>query len=185
MNIARRIYRIISTVLVSLVVVLAVLLVGVRLVGLTPYTVISGSMEPTYPVGCLLYVQKVDPTTLQEGDPVTYHMSGGQVVTHRIIEVVEDPSVGVCYRTKGDANNIEDNALLKYTQVIGRPLFHIPKLGYLSHFIQNPPGTYIAIAVVLVLLSLGSLIDVLFPEGEKKEESSEEELAPTAEEGGE
>lgn len=188
MKIARKLYRIITTVLVVAVALLAVLLVGVRVVGLTPYTVISGSMEPAYPVGSLLYVQKVDSTSLQVGDPVTYHMSGGQVVTHRVIEVVEDPATGIAYRTKGDANNIEDNTLLQPAQVIGRPLFHIPKLGYLSHFIQNPPGTYIAIAAVLVMLSLGSLIDVLFPQEseEKKEASSEEENpAPTTEEGGE
>ena len=189
MNVARKIYRIVTSLLVAVVVLLAVLLVGVRVVGLTPYTVISGSMEPAYPVGCLLYVEKVDPTSLQVGDPVTYHMAGGQVVTHRIIEVVEDPAKSVAYRTKGDANNIEDNSLLQPAQVIGRPVFHIPKLGYLSHFIQNPPGTYIAIAAVLVMLSLGSLIDVLFPE-EKKEESSdgdtsEETPAPAAEESGE
>ena len=177
MNLARRIYRIVSSVLVGAIVVLAVLLVGVRLVGLTPYTVISGSMEPTYPVGSLLYVQKVDPTALQEGDPVTYYMSGGQVVTHRVIEVVEDPAVGVCYRTKGDANNIADSSLLKYTQVIGRPVMAVPLLGYVSWFIQNPPGTYIAVAAVLMLLSLGSLIDVLFPNKAEEQPSSSSEEA--------
>ena len=175
MNLARRIYRIISSVLVGLIVVLAVLLVGVRLVGLTPYTVISGSMEPTYPVGSLLYVQKVDPTTLQEGDPVTYYMSGGQVVTHRVIEVVENPSVGVCYRTKGDANNIADSSLLKYTQVIGRPVMAIPWLGYVSWFIQHPPGTYVAIAAVMVLLCLSTVLDLLFPKKSEPTDAPKEE----------
>lgn len=175
MNLARRIYRIISSVLVGLIVVLAVLLVGVRLVGLTPYTVISGSMEPAYPVGSLLYVQKVDPTTLQEGDPVTYYMSGGQVVTHRVIEVVEDPSVGVCYRTKGDANNIADSSLLKYTQVIGRPVMAIPWLGYVSWFIQHPPGTYVAIAAVMVLLCLSTVLDLLFPKKSEPTDAPKEE----------
>ena len=45
-----------STAFVAAVVLLAVLLAGVRLVGLTPYTVLSGSMEPTYhvPVAALV-----------------------------------------------------------------------------------------------------------------------------------
>ena len=43
------------TVLVVLVVLLAVLLVGVRLCGLQVYSVLSGSMEPDYPVGSLFF----------------------------------------------------------------------------------------------------------------------------------
>ena len=46
----------ISTVAVVLVVILALLLVGVRLVGLRPMCVLSGSMEPTYHTGSLIYV---------------------------------------------------------------------------------------------------------------------------------
>jgi signal peptidase len=45
----KRLWNIVTTVLVAAVVLLAVLLVGVRLVGLTPFVVLSGSMEPTYP----------------------------------------------------------------------------------------------------------------------------------------
>ena len=41
----------ISTAAVVLVVILALLLVGVRLVGLRPMCVLSGSMEPTYHTG--------------------------------------------------------------------------------------------------------------------------------------
>ena len=46
----KKIYSLMTNILVAVVVILAILLVGVRLVGLTPYTVLSGSMEPTYPV---------------------------------------------------------------------------------------------------------------------------------------
>ena len=66
----RIIIKVLSTAVVAIVVVLAVLLAGVRLVGLTPYTVLSGSMEPTYHVGSVIYVRGVDPTTLKEGDSV-------------------------------------------------------------------------------------------------------------------
>ena len=79
-----------STAFVAAVVLLAVLLAGVRLVGLTPYTVLSGSMEPTYHVGSVIYAKSVDPTTLKEGDPLTYRMGGDAIVTHRIVEVLEE-----------------------------------------------------------------------------------------------
>ena len=50
----KKIWNIISSVLVALVVLVAVALVGVRLVGLKTYVVVSGSMEPTYHTGSLL-----------------------------------------------------------------------------------------------------------------------------------
>ena len=104
----RRIYSGFTTALVVLVVLLAILLVGVRLVGIVPYTVLSGSMEPAYHVGSLIYVQKVDPATLEVGDPLTYRMPDGTVVTHRIIEVLEDGGLERRFRTQGDANEIPD-----------------------------------------------------------------------------
>lgn len=54
----KSILNIISTVLVVLLIILALLLAGVRVFGLTPYTVLSGSMEPNYHVGSLVYIKK-------------------------------------------------------------------------------------------------------------------------------
>ena len=53
----KKLLQIISTILVALVVLLAVALVGVRLAGIRTFTVLSGSMEPTYHVGSLIYVK--------------------------------------------------------------------------------------------------------------------------------
>lgn len=57
----KKLLQIISTILVALVVLLAVALVGVRLAGIRTFTVLSGSMEPTYHVGSLIYVKKSRP----------------------------------------------------------------------------------------------------------------------------
>ena len=48
------IYNTMTTILVLGTMLMALLLVGVRLIGFTPYSVLSGSMEPTYPVGSLM-----------------------------------------------------------------------------------------------------------------------------------
>ena len=53
----RRIWNVISIILVVIVVALTILLVGVRLIGLQP-SVLSGSMEPTYHTGALIYVKR-------------------------------------------------------------------------------------------------------------------------------
>ena len=69
-------------------VLLAVALAAPRVLGLTPFVVLSGSMEPTYPVGSLVYVRSVDASELRVGDPVTFTLEGREAVaTHRVIEV--------------------------------------------------------------------------------------------------
>lgn len=163
---AKRLYSAVTTLLIVLVMLLAMLLAGVRLIGLVPYTVLSGSMEPNYHVGSLVYVRDTDPLTMQKDDPVTYRMEGGTVVTHRIVEVLEDEA-GRKYRTKGDANNTPDGVLLTPDRIIGKPLFTIPLLGYVSFFVQNPPGSYATIAICALILVLILLTDFIFPARDK------------------
>ena len=86
----KKIWNWISGLLVAVVVLLAVALVGVRLIGLQPFVVLSGSMEPEYHVGSLIYVKSVDYKELQVGDDITYLIDEDTVVTHRIIEVLVD-----------------------------------------------------------------------------------------------
>jgi len=159
---AKRIWNWFTTVLVAVIVILAMLLVGARLIGLQVFTVLSGSMEPTYHVGSLIYVKDVDPLELESGDVITFLLDEDTVATHRIVEVVPDetdPTV-VRFRTKGDANDAEDGSLVHYKNVIGSPVFTIPKLGYVANYIQNPPGTYIAISAGAILLLLVFLPDL-------------------------
>lgn len=165
----KRIWNWISGILVGIVVLLAIALVGVRLIGLKPFVVLSGSMEPTYHVGSLIYVKSVDYRQLQAGDPITYMISQDTVVTHRIIEVLvdaEDPDT-IRYFTKGDANDVPDGSSVHYKNIIGKPVFSIPYLGYVSNYIQNPPGKYLAIAGGALLIFLVFLPDI-FSDGDKK-----------------
>ena len=165
----KKIWNGITTVLVALVVLIAVLLVGVRLTGLQVFTVLSGSMEPAYHTGSLIYVRDADPYELKVGDVITFMLDEDTLATHRIVEVVpdeEDASV-VRFRTKGDANDVEDGSLVHYKNVVGSPVFSIPYLGYVADYIQNPPGTYVAVAAGAVLLLLVFIPD-LFEEDEKK-----------------
>ena len=164
--------------LVIVAVLLAVALVGVRIVGYTPYTILSGSMEPTYHVGSLIYVKKVDTSTLEAGDPITFALSEDTIATHRIVEVVpdeEDASV-IRFRTKGDANETVDGALVHYKNVLGKPVFTIPYLGYVADYIQHPPGMYTAIAAGVILLLLVFVPDMFDDEKKKKKDD------PSAEE---
>lgn len=172
----KKVWDTFTTILVVIVVVLAVMLVGVRLTGIQVFTVLSGSMEPTYHTGSLLYVKSVDYTEIEAGQVITFMLDEDTIATHRVVEVVpdeEDESV-IRYRTKGDANDAEDGSLVHYKNVIGTPIFSIPHMGYVANYIQNPPGTYVAISAGAILLLLVFLPD-LFDEDKKKnkEESCE------------
>ena len=120
----KKIWNTLSTILVALVVILALLLVGARVVGLQVFTVLSGSMEPTYHTGALIYVKKVNPYTITEGQPITFMLDENTIATHRVVGIVpdeEDPTV-IRFRTKGDANDAEDGSLVHYKNVIGTPI---------------------------------------------------------------
>ena len=177
----KTIWNVVTWVIVAAAVLLAMLLVGARLVGLRTFTVLSGSMEPTYHTGSLIYVKNVDAAKLSEGTVITFMLDENTVATHRIVGVVPDedePGV-VRYRTKGDANNVEDGGLVHYKNVIGTPVFSIPGLGYLANYIQHPPGTYVAVsagAAVLLLMFLPELIGMMRSDGE--EDKPPKEKAP-------
>ncbi len=75
------------------------------------------------------------------------------------------------FRTKGDANDIQDGAPVHFKNLIGKPAFAIPYLGYVSSFIQNPPGMYVTIAAVAVVILLAFLPDIKLRLPARKEET--------------
>ena len=165
----KKIWNIFITVLTVVAVLLAVALVGVRLFGFQVFSLLSGSMEPEYHVGSLIYVKEVDYHELKSGDVITFMLSEDLVATHRIVDVCpdqDDPTV-LRYQTKGDANEAPDGTLVHYRNVIGKPVFTVPYLGYVADFIQKPPGTYAAIAIGAVLLALMFLPDLFREETPK------------------
>ncbi len=167
----KKIWDTVTAVLVVLVVIFAVFLMGSRLIGLQVFHVVSPSMEPTYSVGDLLYVKSVDPDSVKVGDPITFVLNENLVVaTHRVVAI---DSENRQFTTKGDANQTEDAAPVHFNNLIGVPVFSIPLLGFVSAYIQNPPGMYIAIGFGVVLLTAVFLPDVLAKKSEKQKTQEE------------
>lgn len=166
----QRRWGVISTVIVAIVLIFALVMVGFKLFGYQIYTVMSGSMEPKFHVGSLLYVKPVDTNTLQKDDIITFMADEDTVVTHRIDEVIHENADGETitkFRTKGDANNVADAKLVHYKNVLGVPAFSIPLLGYLAFYIQRPPGIYIALVVGTLLIA-----SVFLPSNKGKEKTA-------------
>jgi len=164
----KKIWDTVTTVLVVLAVIFAIFLMGSRLVGLRVFNVISGSMEPTYSVGDLIYVKEVDPDSVKVGDPITFVLNEDlAVATHRVVAVDGENRQ---FTTKGDANENEDAAPVHFNNLIGVPVFAIPLLGYVSAYIQSPPGMYVAIGFGVILLVVVFLPDLLGKKAKKEEE---------------
>ena len=187
----QKIWNFISTLLVIVAVLLAVALVGVRLVGLTPYAVLSGSMEPTYHVGSLIYVKAIAPEEIEVGMPLTFIVNEDLLLaTHRVVDIAvsetkmetvldeagqpvldengeevqeEVPREEPVYyfQTKGDANDEVDGSPVHHKNVVGTPIFSIPYLGYLSSWLQTRKGMIMGAAIALVVLLLTFLPDML------------------------
>lgn len=166
MNAFKRIVKTVSTILVGLAVVLAVALVGVRLFGLDAYAVLSGSMEPTYKTGSVIWVADREPEEIEVGDPITFVLNEDLVVaTHRVIEIDAENQH---FYTQGDANDAPDGSPVHFENLIGEPVFTVPYLGYLVNYVQSPPGCYIAVTVCAVLLLLMFLPDLFAKDEEEK-----------------
>lgn len=175
MQTVKKIWNVLSTVLVALIVLCAVFLMGSRLLGYRVFCVVSGSMEPNYSVGDLIYVKDTDPQDVQVGDVITFVLNEDLVVaTHRVVRIDTEKS---CFYTKGDANDVEDGSPVHFNNLIGVPQFAIPLLGYVSDFIQNPPGMYIVLIFGAALLVLAFLPDFLPKRKAQTAPSAEEEAA--------
>ena len=152
-----------STGLVIVAMIFAFLIAGIRIFGIQVYGVLTGSMEPTYPTGSMIYVKRVDADDLRVNDVITFSLSSNVIATHRIVEIVPDetdPTV-LRYRTKGDANPEADASLVSANNIIGKVLFGIPQMGYVTSFIQEPPGMYVAILIGLLMIAFVFYTDSL------------------------
>lgn len=117
------------------------------LFGYKPLVVLSGSMEPSYKVGSVLYYKSVEEKNLKVGDVITFELDDGTFVTHRINRIVNGE-----YETKGDANNTPDLFKVKYENIKGKVAkINILFVGYFIRFINT--NLYLVGVVVIILLS--------------------------------
>lgn len=171
----KRIWNIITTLILLIVVILAILMAGGQLLGMRPFAVLSGSMEPAYPVGSLIYVKATDFEDIKVGDAITFVFNEDlDVVTHRVYAIAD--AENQLFQTKGDANATPDGAPVHYKNVVGVVQYSIPYLGYIADFVTQPPGMIVAIIGGVILLILIFLPDVL----DKMDESDAKSAAKKA-----
>lgn len=123
------------------------------------YTIATPSMVPNINVAdAVINIKVNDPNDLKVGDVITFRSSSptsvGLTITHRIKAITEDEEGNVCYVTKGDNNNVEDETCARFYNVIGKVIIRIPGLGHIQRFLASGVGWLLFILIpALIIIS--------------------------------
>ncbi len=95
--------------------------------GYSFFRVVTGSMEPTIPLGSLMVSHTVDINTLEVGDIICFRSispdMAGRCITHRVVGITELPNGEICLQTKGDYNVVADAHYVTEDNLIGKVLW--------------------------------------------------------------
>ena len=137
--------------IMTIIIILGIIIIALYIIGIEPFVVESGSMEPALHKGSLCFINKhIKYENIKENDIIAFNLKTGEKVTHRVIHITDQG-----FETKGDFNNSSDGISTTKNNYIGKNVFSIPKLGYIISLTQTTFGKIILwIATVIILLSI-------------------------------
>ena len=116
--------------------------------GIKTFTIISSSMEPTFKIDDIIFVKKIDENQLQIGDIISF-IQDKDIITHRI-EKIEKNESGLVFITKGDANSTTDINKVKLSQIEGKYIFKISKVGKIFYILKNKVVFIIGTIILII-----------------------------------
>lgn len=146
-------------ILISLIILFIINLIlsfeeNTHICGIYMFNIISESMEPTLEIDDVVIVKKCSTKDLKVGDIITFNHEG-RTISHRILKITNEEEIKIT--TKGDNNDVPDKDEVTASEIYGKVLFKIRKIGKIVHYIQNVRGFIniaIFILIVYVLVSL-------------------------------
>lgn len=131
----------------------------VNVFGYSYFVVATGSMSGTIEVDDIIFVKITK--DVKVNDVVTFKNKDGDIITHRLIKLD-----GARYITKGDVNNVSDEAISK-DQIIGRVSFVVS-----PSFILKCIAIFLIIFIFLALVNFDNIIKKFIIGESNKEESA-------------
>lgn len=158
----KKFFSVLSNIITIVLLVFIVAFIGLSVVGIKPYVVLSGSMEPTIHTGSVCLInQKAEYEDIMTNDVIAFKSASNQLVTHRVIQITDEG-----FETKGDNNDVSDGISTTKENFVGLNVITIPYLGYVSKFLQTRQGQIIVGAGIFILIILSFIIKEI----SKKEE---------------
>jgi len=115
-----------------------------------PFIVQSGSMEPTINTGDIIFV--APQPKYYKNQVIAFRETDGRMVTNRAIEDQGGRGEGP-FITKGDANRTADDEEISFSQVMGRVVFTLPKMGYVVAYSRTPVGLILLIVAPMTIIA--------------------------------
>lgn len=113
----------------------------------------TGSMTPEYPIGSVIIIKETDPSKLNENDVITFYSNYlNKIVTHRIVDVIDDGDGTYSFTTKGDANAINDEYPAEGEQVIGKVIAKSSIMEKLVKLRENPATFFLLILLPMCVI---------------------------------
>ena len=154
MNTFIKVIKALLNALMTLILIVGILFIVLFTIGIKPYVVESGSMQPTIQTGSLSFVNtKFSYDNIKENDIIAFKNTSGTPVTHRVIKITQKG-----FETKGDSNTRSDGITTTKGNYIGKTIYSIPKLGYAVGFIQTTKGKIILITLIVIIFASALLI---------------------------
>ncbi|XP_039270800.1 signal peptidase complex catalytic subunit SEC11A [Styela clava] len=124
--------------------------------------VLSGSMEPAFYRGDLLFLTNYQQDPIRAGEIVVFKIEGRDIpIVHRTIKVHEREDGKVKFLTKGDNNSVDDRGLYKPGQlwverkdVVGRARGFVPYVGIVTILMNDYPKLKYAVLALLGMFVL-------------------------------
>ncbi len=131
------------------------------LFGFRAYVVLSDSMSQNndivFDAGDLILCKKVDPSTLVEGDVISFVCMDpdsdayGRVITHKIKSKYVDDGVPY-FITYGTTTGAEDAQPVAYNFVMGKYKLKISNLGNFIEWMETPLGYILVVGIPFLIL---------------------------------
>lgn len=131
----------ILAVLICLYIAIQVMTTGhANLFGYSLFRIVTGSMEPTIPVGTLLVAGPVEIEDVAVGDIVCFRSKEGylmgSVITHRVTAVLMGSEGQILLQTQGDANAVADFQYVTADNLIGKAIYYTQEGNILSELLS-------------------------------------------------
>lgn len=149
------------------------------LFGYKAFIVLSDSMSKSdINSGDLIIIKETDPSTLKEGDIISYTSTSlenyGETITHKIRRLTTDENGNLGFITYGTTTDTDDENIVTYERVLGKYENCIPKVGKFFNFLKTTPGYFYCILIPFMVLILMQAIDSINLFRKYKEEQKAE-----------